>query len=163
MMNGGVRRRIATVLGATSLLAVTMIAIVPLRAAAPDGKDQAQEPFAVEYYYKIRWGHFPEFLELYRRNHYPILKKLQEHGRILEMRAVSPRHHAGEGARWDFRFTIVYRNVDVAHNPDVELRESIVRELYPDRETFEAEEQRRFELFEEHMDVPIQSYDLASW
>ncbi len=163
MMNGGKRRRLATVLGATSVLTVTMMAIVPLRAAAPDGTDQADEPFAVEYYYKIQWGHFPEFLELYRRNHYPILKKLQEHGSILEMHAVSPRHHAGEGARWDFRFTIVYRNVDVAHNPDVELRESIIRELYPVRETFEAEEQRRFVLFEEHLDVPIQSYALASW
>jgi len=140
-----------------------MIAMVPLRAAVPERTGQADEPFAVEYYYKIRWGHFAEFLELYRRNHYPILKKLQEHGRILEMHAVSPRHHAGEGTRWDFRFTIVYENVDVAHNPDVELRESIIRELYPDRETFEAEEQRRFELFEEHLDVPIQSYSLANW
>ena len=163
MVNGRKRRRMPNILGATSLLAATMIAMVPLRAAAPGGTDQADEPFAVEYYYKIRWGHFPEFLELYRKNHYPILKKLQEHGDILEMYAVSPRHHAGEGARWDFRFTIVYRNVDVAHNPDVELRESITQELYPDRETFEAEEQRRFQLFEEHMDVPIQSYDLANW
>ena len=163
MMIGRGRLRFATLLGATSLLAVTMMAIVPLRAAAPEGASQADEPFTVEYYYKIRWGHFTEFLELYRRNHYPILKKLQEHGRILEMRAVSPRHHSGEGTRWDFRFTIVYQNVDVAHNPDVELRESIIRELYPDRETFEAEEQRRFELFEEHLDVPIQSYDMTAW
>ena len=163
MMNGEKGLRIATVLGVTSLLAVTMVAIVPLRAAAPEAIDQTVEPYTVEYYYKVRWGHFDEFLELYQKNHYPILEKLQEHGDILEMHAVRPRHHAGEGTRWDFRFTIVYRNVDVAHTPDVELRESITQELYPDRTTFEAEEQRRFQLFEEHLDVPIQSYDLASW
>ncbi len=62
MTTSGKRRRMATVLGATSLLALTIMAIVPLRAALPDGTEQADEPFAVDYYYKIRWGHFPEFL-----------------------------------------------------------------------------------------------------
>ena len=119
-------------------------------------------PFPVEYYYKVRWGHFDEFLELYQKNHYPILQRLQEQGEILEMSAVSPFYHAGEGARWDFRFTIVWKNASVAHDLDAD-REPILQELYPDRATFAAEEQRRFELLEEHMDVPIVVHDIAEW
>ena len=35
--------------------------------------------------------------------------------------------------------------------------------LYPDRETFEREEQRRFQLLEEHLDVPVIRDDLSEW
>lgn len=27
------------------------------------------QPYVVEYYYKVKWGHFEEFLELYMKNH----------------------------------------------------------------------------------------------
>ena len=56
----------------------------------------AEEPFVVEYYYKAKWGFFEEFYDLYRKNHYPILKRLQDLGRISEMNAVFPVNHAGE-------------------------------------------------------------------
>ncbi len=39
----------------------------------------------------------------------------------------------------------------------------IIDELYPDRATFEREEQRRFQLLLEHMDVPISRDDLSDW
>ena len=39
----------------------------------------------------------------------------------------------------------------------------LVRELYADQETFKKEEQRRFELLEAHMDVPVKRDDLSSW
>ena len=31
---------------------------------------RADEPFVVEYFYKIKWGYTAEWLELYKRNHY---------------------------------------------------------------------------------------------
>ena len=128
-----------------------------LRAA----EEQQQKPFAVEYYYKVKWGHFDEFMELYKRNHYPVLKKIQEQGDIVAMKAVYPRYHSGEESRWDFRFTIVWKDVETAH-ADAD-RTAILEELFPDKEKFLKEEQRRFEILLEHTDVPIVEEDLADW
>ena len=122
----------------------------------------AEEPFVVEYYYKAKWGFFEEFYDLYRKNHYPILKRLQDLGRISEMNAVFPVNHAGEVDRWDMRFTIVYPNVTIAHDFDFDTSD-IVEELYPDQELFKKEEQRRFELLLEHKGVPVMFYDLSEW
>jgi hypothetical protein len=140
------------------------IAVLCLAAPSPRPGHAAEaapaQPFAVEYYYKIAWGHFGEWMQLYERNHYPILKRLQEQGQIVEMRAAYPRYHAGEGSRWDFRFTIVWKDAVAAHQT---TDPAIARELYPDQERFEKEEQRRFELLLEHMDVPVIEDDMASW
>lgn len=119
-------------------------------------------PFAVEYSYKIRWGHFNEWMELYRRNHYPVLVEEKELGRIVDMYAAFPVNHSGEGSRWDFRFTIVWRSAADAYDRSFDSS-SIIDNLYPDRETFDREEQRRFQLLEEHLDVPVTRDDLSSW
>lgn len=129
------------------------------QAAAPAAT--AARPYVVEYYYKVKWGHFDEFMTLYRRNHYPLLLREQALGRILRMEAVFPRNHAGEANRWDLRFTIVWR--DVSMTTDDFDPAAIITELYPDQERFRAEEQRRFELLLEHMDVPVRVDDLATW
>jgi len=151
--------RTPTALGLAAVLALSLTAFVTRHDAAPTSPQDG--PFPVEYYYKVRWGHFEEWVELYRKNHYPVLERLQEMGDIVEMSAASPFYHAGEGTRWDFRFTIVWRNAEVAHAE--RDTDPILRELYPDMETFLAEEQRRFQLLEEHLDVPVVPYDLTQW
>jgi hypothetical protein len=121
----------------------------------------AQRPYTVEYYYKIQWGHTAEWMELYRRNHYPILVRQQQMGRIVSMSAVTPVYHAGEASRWDFRFAIVWK--DAATATDGFDSSIIARELYPDQDRFQREEQRRFALLVEHIDVPVRTDDLSSW
>lgn len=118
------------------------------------------KPYVVEYYYKVKWGHFEEFMGLYMKNHYPILQKMQQDRKILSMSAAYPRNHASEPARWDMRFTIVYRDVIAAHE---ESGMDMVKALYPDQETFNKEEQRRFELLLEHTDIPMLIDDLKDW
>ena len=39
----------------------------------------------------------------------------------------------------------------------------LLRERYLDMETFRAEEQRRFQLLEENLDVPVVPYELGRW
>ncbi|PYX63532.1 MAG: hypothetical protein DMG78_31585, partial [Acidobacteria bacterium] len=57
-------------LGLVMLLwASTMGAGARQNATAAEGKDQ---PFAIEYYYKAKWGHAEEFLALFKKNHYPV-------------------------------------------------------------------------------------------
>jgi len=146
-----------------AVLATASLCVVSPRAAAQQAAPAAApaRPYVVEYYYKVKWGHFDEFMELYRRNHYPVLLREQAMGRILRMEAVFPRNHAGEDSRWDMRFVITWRDVSVT--ADGFDASGIVKELYPDQAKFRAEEQRRFELLLEHMDVPVRVDDLSTW
>ena len=119
-----------------------------------------QQQYVVEYYYQVRWGFAEEFIRLFRKNHFPVLQKQVESGRLLSVTAEAPRYHATEDRRWDYRVTIVFRNAQVASEADPSL-EAIVRQLYPDQNAFRAEEQRRFEILIAHWDVPTVSVDLT--
>lgn len=133
-----------------------------LLASSPTvGRAQADRPFTVEYFYKIKWGYTAEWMELYKRNHFPVLVRQQEMGRIISMSAVTPVYHAGETDRWDLRFTITWKNATVAHD-DFDSA-TISRALYPDYAKFQREEQRRFELLLQHTDVPVETDDLTGW
>jgi hypothetical protein len=133
-------------------LAVLQWGPSPATAQAPRAKEQDQ-PYVVEYYYKARWGYADEFIRLFKKNHFPALKKQVETGRMLQVSAVRPRYHSTEDGRWDYRVTIVFKNLAAAHDSSGE--EVILRQLYPDQETFQREEQRRFEILLAHWDVPI--------
>ena len=86
--------------------------ISPRPAAPETGK-----PFVVEYYYKAKWGYADEFLRLFKKNHYPLLKKQVEMGRMLKVWMDQPRYHTTEDGRWDYRVTIVFKNSAVANEP----------------------------------------------
>ena len=116
------------------------------------------EPFVADYYYKAKWGYADEFIRLFKKNHFPILKKQMETGRILSVTAVKPRYHATEDGRWDYCVTIVFKNMAAAS--DQASEEPIIKQLYPDQETFKREEQRRFEILIAHWDVPLVSVPL---
>jgi len=126
-------------------------------ALAAEGKDQ---PFMIEYYYKAKWGHAEEFLALFKKNHYPVLKKEIELGRMLKVSMTVPRYHTTEDGRWDFRVTIVFKNATIAN--DNFDSSALIKQLYPDQETYKKEEQRRFEILEAHWDLPIKDLDLES-
>jgi hypothetical protein len=118
--------------------------------AASDVKEQ---PFVVEYYYKTKWGHAEEFLTLFKKNHYPVLKKEMELGRILKVSMTAPRYHTTEDGRWDYRVTIVFKSAAIeSDNFD---SAALIKQLYPDQDTYKKEEQRRFEILDAHWDLPI--------
>jgi hypothetical protein len=121
---------------------------------------RSDQPYVVEYYYQTRWGFADEFIRLFKKNHYPVLRKEMESGRIVSVTATAPRFHGTEDRRWDYRVTIVFRNAQVASEPDPNAA-VILRQLYPDQETFRREEQRRFEILLAHWDVPIVTVDLT--
>jgi hypothetical protein len=121
----------------------------------------APNPAVNEFYYRVKWGYFDEFLSLFKKNHYPILVRLKEEGVILDMYAAYPVNHASEEKRWDMRFTIVL--ADPRHTYEYMYGPDLIKILYPDQETFKKEEKRRFELLEEHMDIPIRWDKLTEW
>ena len=138
------------------VLALMLAAASTAAAQAPPAG--ASTPFVVEYYYTASWGHADEFIRLFKKNHYPVLKRRMELGDILEIAAAAPRFHGTEDGRWDYRITIVWKNAAALHEtfPEAELRR-----LYPDQETFRREEQRRFEILVAHWDVPVVPVDLT--
>jgi hypothetical protein len=119
---------------------------------------QADKPYVVEYYYKVKWGNADEFIRLFKKNHLPVLKKQIEMGRMLKVTAVKPRYHNTEDGRWDYRVTIVFKNLAAAHDSTSE--DALIKQLYPDQETFKKEEQRRFEILLAHWDVPLVDVEL---
>jgi hypothetical protein len=132
-----------------------VLAAISLAQSAPTAPNQ---PFTVEYYYKAKWGYADEFLQLFKKNHYPVLKKEIEMGRLLKVWVDQPRYHTTEDGRWDYRVTIVFKNATVANEPFDEA--ALQRQLYPDQDTFKKEEQRRFEILLSHWDLPIKPVDV---
>ena len=123
-------------------------------AAQASAKEPAKEAtYEVEYYYKIQWGHTDEWLRLFKKNHLPVLMALKEQGRIVEIEMDKPRYHASEDARWDYRVTITWKTIAASVDPGTE--QALIRKLFPDQETFQREEQRRFEILLAHSDVPV--------
>jgi len=134
------------------MLSLSFTAPLLAQGAPPQGG--ADQPYTVEYYYKVQWGHQQEFLDLFLKNHYPLLKRIEATGRIIGLKIDSPAYHTTEDGRWDYRVTIRYKNSTVATtaNPD---EEALIKELWPDQEKYKREEQRRFEILAAHWDLPV--------
>ena len=153
------RKRLARWIGSAMLVPLAMLGAAHYKAqAAQSASANESSPFVVEYYYKAKWGHADEFLALFKKNHYPVLKKEMELGRILRVSMTAPRFHTTEDGRWDYRVTIVFKNAAIAN--DNFDGGSLTKQLYPDQETYKKEEQRRFEILDAHWDLPIKDVEL---
>jgi len=118
----------------------------------------SKEHFTIENYYKVKWGYAEEFIELWKVNHYPLLKKAIEKGDIISVTAEKPKLHSGEDTRWDFKVILVFKNEKAAFDPD--LTTPYKKQLYPDQPKFIKDEQHRFELLIAHWDVMIDRIEL---
>jgi hypothetical protein len=106
----------------------------------------------VWYFYRVQWGHQEEFLELFKKNHYPVLKA-QLGDRLVRVKAYVPQFHGDGRADWTFATELVFRDDEKFMGPSGE--EAIARRLYPDVATFQQEEARRFEILDAHWDIPL--------
>jgi hypothetical protein len=137
------------------LSAVLLLLAAPslfAQSAPPQGS--ANAPYVMEYYYKVQWGHQKEFLDLFLKNHYPLLLKRVEAGDFLSVKIETPSNHMTEDSRWDYRVTITFKNSTVATTSNPNEAEEI-KKLYPDQAAYQREEQRRFEILLAHWDIPV--------
>jgi hypothetical protein len=114
--------------------------------------------FTIENYYKVKWGYADEFIALWKTNHYPLLKKAVEKGDIIRVTAEKPKLHSGEDTRFDFKVTIVFRNEKLAFDPN--LTKQYEKQVYPNTEKLQKDEQHRFELLLAHWDVMVENIEL---
>ena len=137
-----------------SVLLLSCVYALPLFAQGAPPQGSPDQPYTMEYYYKLQWGHQQEFLQLFLKNHYPLLKKGVESGRMLSVKIETPANHMTEEARWDYRVTIRFKNSTIATTADPN-EEKTIKQLWPDQETYKKEEQRRFEILLAHWDLPV--------
>ena len=126
-----------------------------LAAGAQAPPKQAGGDKATWYFYTVKWGLQDEFLDLFQRNHYPILKAKEKAGMFRSVRTVVPEFHGDGRADWTFAVELI-----VPPNPPTSPSdEEIIAKLYQDRAKFAREEQRRFEVLAAHWDVPLNRVD----
>jgi hypothetical protein len=80
-------------------------------------------------------------------------------GRMTSVRTFVPTYHGDGRADWTFAVVLVYKDAAAMTGPSND--DEIIKRLYPDRATFEKEEQRRFEILEAHWDVPLNEIELS--
>jgi hypothetical protein len=112
------------------------------------------EGYEVEWVYRVRYGFIDEWWDIFRKYQLPILDRAKELGYVLDYRVYHPQLHTDEAARWDYRVEITYRDFAAASH-----EEEIARELFSDTATRKREENRRWELTENHWDLPIYQVD----
>lgn len=150
--------RIARLLPVSILLVTFLSASGPSTAAqAPAGQSASSAERTVWYFYKVKWGFQDEFVELFRRNHLPVLRA-QVGSRLVSVRTFVPTYHGDGRGDWTFAVVIVYKDTATMTGPSPDAE--IVKKLYPDQEKFRKEEQRRFEILEAHWDVPLNELSL---
>jgi hypothetical protein len=146
-------RRISLIL-LVGIFAVLISCARPSMAQGAPVQAAANAPYTIEYYYKVQWGHQQEFLDLFKKNHLPLLMEIVKTGRMSSVKIEAPAYHATEDGRWDYRVTIVFPNATAAvtANPD---EEALIKKIYPDQDAYKREEQRRFEILVSHWDLPV--------
>ena len=139
----------------TAMAVVFLLGSLAVGAQAPP-KQAGAEPKTTWYFYTVKWGLQDEFLDLFQRNHYPVLKAKEKAGMFRSVRTYVPEFHGDGRGDWTFAVELV-----VPPNPPATPSdEEIIARLYPDRAKFAREEQRRFEVLIAHWDVPLNRLDL---
>jgi hypothetical protein len=158
-VNERVRRVVAGCLVGCALVATGGVAAAQgAPSAQPDASAPAAETRTTWYFYTVNWGSQDEFLDLFQKNHYPVLKAQVQAGRFASVRTWVPRYHGDGRADWTFAVEIVER----VGATGIPTEQEFIARLYPDQNTFRQEERRRFELLVAHWDVPLSPVDFET-
>jgi hypothetical protein len=136
---------------AIRLLLPLAIGILPFRGASGQ---QANQPYIVEWVYKVKFGYQDEFWQIFQKYQIATLNKEKELGGVLKYEVFRPGLHTSEDHRWDYRIVIYYKDVGSSSQGG-----KVEKQLFPDQATLKREEQRRWELTEVHWDLPIRQID----
>jgi hypothetical protein len=146
-------RRMKHVIAAVLMWAALGLGTAAAQAPAPS----AASTKTTWYFYTVKWGYQGEFLNLFQKNHYPILKAQLDAGVFVSVKTFVPENHGDGRADWTFAVELVE-----AAKPPAFDQDAVVKKLYPDQAKFQKEEQRRFELLVAHWDVPLNVVDMAT-
>jgi hypothetical protein len=129
-----------------ALLALPFIAAAQNPASEP--------PYIVEWVYKVKYGHQDEFWQIFRKYQIATLNREKDMGNIVKYEVFHPMLHTSEDHRWDYRIVIYYKNASMPSQAS-----AIEKQLFPDQATMKKEENRRWEITDNHWDLPIREVD----
>jgi hypothetical protein len=142
-----------------ALLLMLILQSGALRATqAPAGQSASKQERTVWYFYRVKWGFQDEFVALFQKNHYPVLKEEMKSGRLVSIKTFVPTYHGDGRADWTFAVALTYASTQKMTEPGNDA--DIARRLFPNQAVFQKEEQRRFEILDAHWDVPLNELDL---
>ena len=140
-----------------------VLAILVLALSAFGGSAAFAQPpkpgakgYEVEWVYRVRYGFIDEWWDIFRKYQLAILDREKALGYVLDYRVYHPQLHTDEAARWDYRVEITYRDYAASTHED-----EVTRAMFPDTATLKREENRRWELTENHWDLPIYQVDVT--
>jgi hypothetical protein len=111
-------------------------------------------PYIVEWVYKARLGHEAEFWQIFRKYQIATLNKEKEEGSVLKYEVFRPGLHTSGDHRWSYRIVIYYKDQSSPARAS-----AIEKALFPDQAAMNREEGRRWDLTEDHWDLPIRQID----
>jgi hypothetical protein len=130
--------------------------VVSAAAQAPAHSDSVEK--RIWYFYTVKWGKQDRFVELFRMNHYPILRA-QVGTRLKSVKTFVPTYHGDGRSDWTFVVEIVYKDEQAAITP-WDGEEAFIRKTWPDQASFKQQEQERFDILTAHWDVPLNETNL---
>jgi hypothetical protein len=92
---------------------------------AGDGKNTVSVDF-----YKVPPGKQDEWLALYKKYHYPIMKYQKEHGQVISETVYTRAVHQLSPS-WDFAIVIIAPPTEKRPKPELN-RSQLIRKLFPD-------------------------------
>lgn len=112
------------------------------------------KPYIEEWVYRVKYGFKDEWWKLFQKNQLSVLNKQKDLGYIISYTIYEPAFHMSEESRWDFQLIILFKDRESStHASEIE------KQLFPDRELFRKEENRRWELTANHWDMPLVPVD----
>ncbi len=144
-----------------SVLALGLLWLGPTAAHAQgqNGRGAGKQTVGVSYY-KLPPGRQDEWLALYKKYHYPIMKYEIEHGQVLSEKIFASGSHAIQPA-WDIAIIIVSPAAGAKKAPE-KSRAEIIRSLFPDIDDYVKGERQRWALTLEHWDERLVELDLEN-
>jgi hypothetical protein len=129
------------------------------RAQATIGAGDGKNTVSVDFY-KVPPGKQDEWLALYKKYHYPIMKYQKEHGQVLSETVYTRAVHQLSPS-WDFAIVIIGPPAD--KKPKAELtRSQLIRKLFPDIDDYVKGEKARWALTTEHWDESWTEVDIEN-
>lgn len=101
-------------------------------------------PVTMAVYYKVPPGKRAEWLDLYKKFHYPVMNRFVKDGIIKSIHIYQKRFRTQSPA-WDYEVVLVWR--DWAAIEEGHVKEpGLIGTMYPDSTAYAVADQRRFEL-----------------
>jgi hypothetical protein len=132
------------VVGSVSLLS-SAAALAQANNGAGEGKPEVHVDF-----YKLPPGRQDEWLALYKKSHFPMMKWQIDHGEIISETVYTRVVHELSPS-WDIAIMIVLPPAGQRKKPDL-TRAQLMRKIYPDIDEYVKEERQRWALTLEHWD-----------